>query len=228
VKLFWVVTAAAAVAAAAVAATAARAQTPPPPAAAAAPSAQQPSIPTISTGAAVDLARHLQPEAPTVFLFFNGTSSADKELARTLTERAQSAGGRVALRLVRLMNLDAAAARQHGITETPTVLVLDRFGKTVARTSAMAEIDAAVLQALRMARIKWVDEKDPSAPEVFKNLGGGRAPVPGILKTMSLQPEWMDAIDRLSRRAVFSDTHLPRRTKEMIATYVSALNRCKY
>ena len=46
---------------------------------------------------------------------------------------------------------------------------------------------------------------------------------------MSLQPEWMDAIDRLSRISIFADnTALPRRLKEMIATYVSGINRCKY
>ena len=45
---------------------------------------------------------------------------------------------------------------------------------------------------------------------------------------MSLQPAWMESIDKLSSIAHFSDTALPRRTKEMIATYVSGINRCKY
>jgi hypothetical protein len=38
----------------------------------------------------------------------------------------------------------------------------------------------------------------------------------------------MDLINKLSRQAHFSDGYLDRRTKEMIATYVSAINKCKY
>lgn len=181
---------------------------------------------TISTGQNVDLARARQPNAPTVFVFYSASSSAERALVETLTRRAGA--GTVGLRLVRLFGLDAPAAKQHAITETPTVLVWDRFGHTLARTSKMDEINAAVIGALKMARLKWVDESDPAAPDVYKELGGGRAGVPDILKTMSLQPGWMDLVNRLANTAHFSDTALPRRTKEMIATYVSGINGCKY
>jgi len=203
----------------------AQAQTPPP----STPPASVPDgvVPTISTGDTVDLLAHRQTGAPTVFVFFNGTSSADRELVATLTGRARASSA-VGLRLVRLPSLDAPVAKQHKITETPTVLVLDRFGKPLARTSKMEEIDAAVATGLKMARLKWVDERDPRAPEIYKNLGGGRGPVPHILKTMSMQPDWMNLVSELAARAHFSDTALPRSTKELIATYVSGINRCKY
>ena len=57
---------------------------------------------------------------------------------------------------------------------------------------------------------------------------GGRRPVPGILRTMSLQPEYMALISATAQKAHFTDGFLKRRTKEMIATYVSSLNHCKY
>jgi alkylhydroperoxidase/carboxymuconolactone decarboxylase family protein YurZ len=198
------------------------------PAATAAPSAE-PAVPTISTGQKVDLSQHLGNHMPTVFVFFNAARAADKELVDSLTRRA-IASPIVALRLIRLDAVrDAPIAREYAITETPTMLVFDRRGKQTARTGDMAELSAAVGAALRMTgRIAWVDERDPRAPDVYKNLGGGRGAVPEILKTMSLQPQWMEHLDQLSRKAVFSDTNLPRRTKEMIATYVSSLNRCKY
>jgi hypothetical protein len=211
-----------AAAAAAMVATAApsRAQAP-------APDAAPAATPTISTGQTIDLARHRQINAPTVFVFYNATSGADRELVAALTRRA--AGSTVGLRLIALPGLHAPAAKQHAITETPTVLVQDRWGKTLARTSKMDEINTAVLAGLRQARLKWVDERAPEAADVYKNLGGGREPVPGILKTMSLRPDWMNLINELSGRAHFStDTALPRRTKEMIAAYVSGINRCKY
>jgi hypothetical protein len=80
-----------------------------------------------------------------------------------------------------------------------------------------------------MARIKWVSETDPEAETVYRMMGGGKRPVAGIMKTMSLQPEWMEMVARLAGTAHFStNTKLPRRTKEMIATYVSAINHCKF
>lgn len=77
-------------------------------------------------------------------------------------------------------------------------------------------------------RIKWIAQSDDKAAEVYKKMGGGKRPVPDIIKTMSLQPEWMDLVMQLAGKAQFSDTELKRRTKEMIATYVSSLNKCKY
>ena len=51
--------------------------------------------------------------------------------------------------------------------------------------------------------------------------------VPDILRTMSLRPDFLTAIDQASRLH-FSDGALTRAEHEMIASYVSALNRCRY
>lgn len=51
--------------------------------------------------------------------------------------------------------------------------------------------------------------------------------VPDILRTMSLRPDFLTAIDEASRMH-FSDGALSRAQHEMIASYVSALNRCRY
>jgi len=48
------------------------------------------------------------------------------------------------------------------------------------------------------------------------------------MRTMSLRPEWLKQINELHRMEHQPDTALDRRTKEMIATYVSALNKCKF
>ena len=51
--------------------------------------------------------------------------------------------------------------------------------------------------------------------------------VPDILRTMSLRPDFLTAIDSASRLH-FSDGTLTRAQHEMIASWVSALNRCHY
>jgi uncharacterized peroxidase-related enzyme len=56
----------------------------------------------------------------------------------------------------------------------------------------------------------------------------GRTSVPGILKCFSSSPEMLKIILQLGKTLVFSEGVLGRRTKEMIATYVSALNDCPY
>ena len=51
--------------------------------------------------------------------------------------------------------------------------------------------------------------------------------VPEILRTMSLRPDFLAAIDEAARMH-FSAGALTRAQHEMIASYVSALNRCRY
>lgn len=51
--------------------------------------------------------------------------------------------------------------------------------------------------------------------------------VPDILRTMSLRPDFLAAIDAASRLH-FTSGALNRAQHEMIASYVSALNRCRY
>ena len=52
--------------------------------------------------------------------------------------------------------------------------------------------------------------------------------MPDILKCFSQRPEMLRAVMDASYAVHFSDGHLTRRQKEMIATLVSGLNRCPY
>jgi hypothetical protein len=84
-----------------------------------------------------------------------------------------------------------------------------------------------------MARIRWVreDEADGPIADAYRDwmaANPGRPQIPGILKCLSLRPDLFRGIVDLSDRVHFSEGHLTRRVKEMIATYVSALNRCPY
>ena len=84
-----------------------------------------------------------------------------------------------------------------------------------------------------MARIRWVEEKEATGPiaeayAAWFAANPGRAEIPGILKCLSLRPDLFRGMDEVSDQVHFRDGHLTRRVKEMIATYVSALNRCPY
>ena len=82
-----------------------------------------------------------------------------------------------------------------------------------------------------MARIAWIEDNDATGEvaELYAELkqSSMRGNVPDILRTMSLRPDFLRAIDRASRMH-FSDGALSRAEHEMIASYVSALNRCHY
>jgi uncharacterized peroxidase-related enzyme len=56
----------------------------------------------------------------------------------------------------------------------------------------------------------------------------GRADVPGILKCFATHPPILKHMMELSGRLIFTDGHLTRRHKEMIATLVSSQNACAY
>jgi uncharacterized peroxidase-related enzyme len=56
----------------------------------------------------------------------------------------------------------------------------------------------------------------------------GRAEMPGILKCFSARPDFLRQVVDFSDTVHFSEGHLSRRHKEMIATFVSALNHCPY
>jgi alkylhydroperoxidase family enzyme len=56
----------------------------------------------------------------------------------------------------------------------------------------------------------------------------GRELVPGILKCFSHRPDFLRQVMAFSNTVHFSEGHLTRRQKEMIATLVSGLNRCPY
>lgn len=83
-----------------------------------------------------------------------------------------------------------------------------------------------------MARIDWVEDDDASGPlaDIYgfyrtNSTMGGQ--VPDIVRTMSLRPDFLAAIMEASKLH-FSDGALSRAQHEMIASYVSALNKCHY
>jgi hypothetical protein len=84
-----------------------------------------------------------------------------------------------------------------------------------------------------MARIRWIEESEATgeAASVYAEwmaANPGRPQIPGILKCLSLRPDLFRGMVEISDRVHFRDGELTRRVKEMIATYVSALNRCPY
>jgi hypothetical protein len=56
----------------------------------------------------------------------------------------------------------------------------------------------------------------------------GRTKMPGILKCFGHRPDFLRQVMKFSDTVHFSEGHLTRRYKEMIASYVSYLNRCPY
>jgi hypothetical protein len=81
-----------------------------------------------------------------------------------------------------------------------------------------------------MPRIAWVEDADASGPlaeayAAIRSAFEGR--VPDIARTMSLRPDFLMAMMGVSHLH-FSDGALTRAQHEMIASYVSALNRCHY
>jgi hypothetical protein len=82
-----------------------------------------------------------------------------------------------------------------------------------------------------MARIRMVGESEAEGPlkELYAQ-AKEQSPigiVAPILQTMSLRPDFLAAIQAASRMH-FTDGALTRAQHEMIASYVSALNRCRY
>lgn len=82
-----------------------------------------------------------------------------------------------------------------------------------------------------MARIAWVQDADAQGPlaELYAQVRAGFSTneVPAIVRTMSLRPDFLAGIAQ-STKLHFSDGALSRAQHEMIAAYVSALNRCHY
>ena len=58
--------------------------------------------------------------------------------------------------------------------------------------------------------------------------GSGRTQIPGIIKCFGSRPDFLRQVVDFSNTIHFSEGHLLRRHKEMIASYVSYVNRCPY
>jgi hypothetical protein len=86
-----------------------------------------------------------------------------------------------------------------------------------------------------MPRIAWVEDEDASGPlaeiyaqaRVMAEAEGGEPKVPDIVRTMSLRPDFLRAVQGAAQLH-FSDGALTRAQHEMIASYVSAISRCHY
>lgn len=182
----------------------------------------------VSTGRRFDLKKALRPEGTTVVLFVQDTSAMEQQFLEELEKQLPSSD-KVALRVVKLKNVDAPAAQQCDIKATPTAIVYDRFGRELGRSSSPDEIKAAVRKGQLMARIAWIDEDHPKAAETYGFPSGMRPPgqLPGIVKTMSLKPDAF-AMFRTMSQIHFSNGFLTRREHELIGAYVSALNKCKF
>ena len=84
-----------------------------------------------------------------------------------------------------------------------------------------------------MPFIQWTEDEDAEGltAEVYdawKAANPGRSRMPDILKCFSMRPDFMKSVIDFSYPLHFQDGHLTRRVKEMIATWVSALNGCPY
>jgi hypothetical protein len=82
-----------------------------------------------------------------------------------------------------------------------------------------------------MPRIKWIDEGEATGPlaEAYERIKqeGPIPMVPDIVKTMSLRPDFLRGILGAAQLH-FTGGALSRAQHEMIASHVSALNRCHY
>lgn len=84
-----------------------------------------------------------------------------------------------------------------------------------------------------MPFIRWIEDDDASGElaeiyQAYKRTRPDRPRMPDILKCFSQRPDVLRRVIQFSNELHFSDGHLDRRTKEMIATFVSALNQCPY
>jgi uncharacterized peroxidase-related enzyme len=180
-------------------------------------------VAVISKGKPVVLKEHLYPELPTVFVFYREKSSMEADLVESLKREA---GERAGLRLIAVRTGEEPVMRENGISTTPTAVVLDRRGRETARTSSAEEISAAVAKAREVMRVDWPEKDDPRYKASLEILG--RPQIAGILRTMTFNPLYMQRFNDLAQTAQFQDGFLKRRHKEMLGTYVSSLNKCRF
>ena len=81
--------------------------------------------------------------------------------------------------------------------------------------------------------LPWVEDEEATGKvaEIYglwKSENPDRDRVPLILKCFSLRPDFLEQAYRFSYGLQFADGYLTRRQKELIGTYVSALNECPY
>jgi hypothetical protein len=84
----------------------------------------------------------------------------------------------------------------------------------------------------QVTKIRIIEDADATGETAaaydFWRAGSGRKQVPGIIKCFGARPDFLRQVVQFSNTIHFSEGHLSRRHKEMIASYVSYLNRCPY
>jgi hypothetical protein len=93
--------------------------------------------------------------------------------------------------------------------------------------------DANKLQAANpTTKIRIIEDEEATGETAeaydYWRASSGRQRVPGIIKCFGARPDFLRQVVELSNRVHFSEGHLSRRHKEMIASYVSYLNHCPY
>ena len=80
--------------------------------------------------------------------------------------------------------------------------------------------------------IAWINESEATGTlaEIYNAYmkASGQKGVAEILKCFSQCPDFLSDVITFSNRIHFAEGYLTRRIKEMLATYVSALNHCVY
>ena len=81
-------------------------------------------------------------------------------------------------------------------------------------------------------KIKIIEDADATgetaaAYDYWRSISG-HTQVPGILKCFGARPDFFRQVKDFSDTIHFSEGFLSRRHKELIASYVSYLNRCPY
>jgi len=89
-----------------------------------------------------------------------------------------------------------------------------------------------VSRASASTRLQVVEDADATGEvaDLYEHFRShfGRPDVPGILKCFATHPPLLRNMMDLSESLIFSEGHLGRRQKEMIATLVSSQNECAY
>jgi hypothetical protein len=178
----------------------------------------------VSRGQSVEIALLGVKEKATLFIYYKPSSTLEADFVKQLVK---GAGQKLVVRLIELETGLEPIAQQYEIKRTPTAMVMDRRGRITGRSSDAAEIQGFMQKAAGVMRIDWAEAGTPLG-DAADAASGGKGLKPGIMRTMSLQPDWLKDFFSMTRKAHFSDTALTRRSKEMIATYVSGLNKCKF
>jgi hypothetical protein len=178
----------------------------------------------VSTGKQIEFTKHAAAESATIFAFYKPASTLEADF---IDELKKNASPKIAIRLIALTTGQEPVAKQYEIIRTPTAIVIDRRGRITGRSSKADDIRLFAIKAARVMRIDWAEEGTDLFAAADKATGS-KGLKPGIMRTLSLQPEWLKQFYTLTRMSHFEDSHLTRKSKEMIATYVSGLNKCKF